>query len=203
MIKVNLLKDTTNVGPAPSGEATFATFGGSQEPMGPTNQKDVLVKLFLLVLPLVIAFFGLGYIKDEKQVEVVRLRSSIESIEAKKQSLGPEIEAVKNFQKEKERLQVQIETIKTLSRERLRNVKALEAIQNLIPEKTWLKELKVMDGRVQFFGQAVDDQSIAQFMQGLEENVFFANVRLVKTAEENKSDGVVKVFEIESNMEGL
>jgi Tfp pilus assembly protein PilN len=202
MIKINLLKDTTNVGPAPA-EATFATLGGGMTPEGPTNQKDILVKIFLLILPVLVAMFALTYVKDQRQQDLDRLRVGIKDLENKKDGLGPEIEAVKNFQKEKERLQIQIETIKSLSKERLRNVKALEAIQNLIPEKTWLVELRILEGKVLFLGQAVDDQSVAQFMQGLEENVFFSNVRLVKSSELNRSDGVVKVFEIESNVEGM
>lgn len=202
MIKINLLKDTTNVGPTPTSE-TFAAFDGGAEVATEASPKDMAVKLLLVVLPVGLAIVALSVMKEEKLTAIAQLKAKVSELEKKKVSLGPQIDAVKNFQKEKERLQVQIETIKTLSRERLRNVKALESIQTIIPEKAWLQELKILEGQVRFVGQAVDDQTIAQFMQGLEENVFFKNIRLVKSSEVTRPDGVVKLFEIESNLEGM
>ncbi len=107
------------------------------------------------------------------------------------------------FKKEKERVQVQIDTIKSLSKERLKNVKALETIQNLIPEKAWLTLLKIDENRAVFEGNAVDDKIVADFMAALEDNIYFANVRLIKSADQQSKDGTVKGFVIECGMEGI
>lgn len=197
MIKVNLLRDATQVT-----MKRDATLTGTAQVVRSGNS-DVVIKFIILFLPAFISIGGLSYVESTKKAELSVIHTLIAQKGQEVQRLGPEIEAVANFKKEKVRLQVQIDTIKTLSRERLRNVKALEALQSLIPEKAWLTLLKINENKVEFEGRSVDDKDVADFMAGLEENIYFSGVRLIRTGEQQTKEGVVKEFAVESLMEGL
>jgi Tfp pilus assembly protein PilN len=202
MIKVNLLRDATNVGIKKEGTFNTKISDGTRIESG-MNNKDLAMKIGALAVPVLISMAALHFVENSKKgdLEILKAQTAKKGNEVK--ALATEIEAVGNFKKEKERLQVQIDTIKTLSRERLRNVKALEALQSLMPEKTWLSSLKITDNKVEFEGYAADDKDVADLMAALEENIYFSNVRLIKTSEQENKNGVVKQFMVESSMEGM
>lgn len=208
MIKVNLLRDTTATGVQISKEST--AFGGTSVGDGTrfgaaegSDSKDIIMKLVFMILPVIGSFGYLNVVEGQKNDEINRIQVEIQSKTQKVQQLGPAIESVQNFKKERERLQQQIETIKKLSRERLKNVKALEALQNLMPERAWLKSMKLKEALVEFEGAATDDRVVADFMSNLERNIYFSNVRLVKTSEQTTNDGVVKNFSVSCSLEGM
>ena len=49
----------------------------------------------------------------------------------------------------------------------------------------------------------MDDKVVADLMAALEENIYFANVRLIKTSESQTKEGTVKSFSIECSLEGI
>ncbi len=196
MIKVNLLRDSHT---ATIREGTF--YDG--EVTSVTSSFGLIVKMAMLLVSFFIFVFYLDHEETQKSTELKALENSIARKTEEKASLANAIKTVEMFKKEKERVTVQIDTIKALSRERLRNVKALEALQNIFPEKAWLTMFKIEDNNAKLEGSAIDDKVVAELMSSLEENIYFANVRLIKSVEQQSKSGTLKDFSIECSLEGI
>lgn len=213
MIRINLLRDVEASASKP--EATFLTSIGEGARLGATPEmQQLVVKLGATVVTMVLFIGYATYVESERADVIKQIETEIAKKTQEKASLASAIRAVEDFKKEKERLQVQIDTIKALSKARLRNVKALEALQNLFPEKAWLTSMKieesktdskgnVSESKVMYEGFAVDDKVVADLMSALEENIYFSNVRLIRTEEQKSKNGTIKSFRIESFMEGI
>lgn len=202
MIKVNLLRDTQVS--SMKKEGTFVTGVADGTRFANTaDNKEIIFKIISGAFGFAVFVLYLSYMQMQKDNALELLTIQVAKKTAEKDQLNPAIKAVEDFKKEKDRVQVQIDTIKSLSKERLRNVKALEAIQNIFPEKAWLTLLKIDDNRADLEGEAVDDRVVADLMTSLEENIYFANVRLIRTSEKQTKEGTVKSFSIECNLEGI
>lgn len=201
MIRVNLMRDTMVTSIKKDG--TFATVGGMGTKISQADNKDVIVKILMALIPLVAAFVTLSTQEGQKDAEVAKISSQIDQKKKERENLGADLKAVEEYKKEKDKLQIQIDTIKQLSRERLRNVKALEALQNIFPEKAWLGAIKIDGNKASLEGSAVDDRIVADLMSSMESNIYFSGVKLIKSSEVQSKDGSVKSFSIDCDLEGM
>ena len=204
MIRVNLLRDISGASVKTQGGGTVTTsaIDGTRIAAESSN-KAIIINFLIVVLGLAGGYGYVEYTNTVNSSEVQRLVGILEQKQKEKDDLGPAIKAVEDFKKEKDKVQQQIDTIKSLSRERLRNVKALEALQNIFPERAWLTTFKIDENKAELEGSSTDDQTVAQLMTALDENIFFANVRLIRTSETQSKEGSVKTFQIEVTLEGL
>lgn len=204
MIKINLLRNSVANTMKPSNEATsVGAFDSGSDGGSALNAKELIIKVICLLVPIIGGVGTVSYTSSQKGNEIKQLVSLVESKKKEKTDLGPAIKQVDEFKKEKDRLQVQIDTIRLLSKERLRNVKALSALQDIMPEKAWLTRLKIEESLAQIEGSAVDDKTVADLMRVLDANIYFADVKLIRSQEQQNKDGVIKSFSIECKLEGI
>ena len=200
MIKVNLLKQQD----AGSGGNTRAgTFANIRAPKLEGASQGLLVRGVAIVLPLILVY-AFGYYNDNvMRGEIASLQQTLAKFNTDIGSLKPALDSIEKLNAEKNKISKQIAELKVISKKRYVLAKIMDTIQNLIPEKAWLVKLSYKDNAILVEGRAPDDTTVSSFMQNLEESSLFANVTWIDSKEVNEPQGVVKLFNIQFNLENI
>ena len=205
MIRVNLLIDarqTSSVGTTGGVYSVTSTRVGTM--VGQlSNKRDLLIRLGMVLIPIVIMFGYREYLNHSAKGELASLQEKLVSLKTQLQKLDPQVKETERFQDEKKKVLSQLEIVKKLSKERIKNVKSLDALQSLIPPKSWLTSVKIIDNKVEIEGLATDDIILSDFMQALGNSIYFSNVSLVTSDEIKTNEGVAKKFSLRCNLEHL
>jgi Tfp pilus assembly protein PilN len=203
MIRINLVRDATQAGGrVPSFTSLTSMSDSGAEVAGAS--KENFIKIALMFLPMIGLMLFQEFNMGEKQSELLGLQQQVSSIRENVEKLKPEIEEVRRFSEEKGRLIKQMEAIRKLSRERLKNIKAISALQGLIPPKVWLRSIRIDGSKVSLEGNATEDLVISEFMQGLDQSIFFSSVELRGSQDNRGADGAqIKDFSVECQLEQI
>ena len=164
------------------------------------DQKTAALKILVALLPVVGLYVYEGQVKEGKQNEFSRLQQQTTDVRARMEGLGNALELVERYKLEKKKLKDQIAVIRRLSRERLREVRALDALQSLVPQKAWLTNFEIDGTKVKIEGLALSDAAVTDFVEGLEESLFFDEVILGSTVEEKTSAGPLRKYELSCSL---
>ena len=156
--------------------------------------------LILFVLLLIVAFvLGAGiYVKNETQIahlkaDVARTRQSITSMEKfYKEYLA--------LEKQKKELSARIALIEKIKEGRALTARILYDLPSLVKESVWLKRFKKEEGRFDLEGRALENESIADFVERLAKIPYAKEVEL-RTVEDVTEEGVlVKKFLVQGSL---
>ena len=90
-----------------------------------------------------------------------------------------------------------IEVINKLKESSSLTVRVLDEVARFTPsDRMWLKTLSQSANTLSLTGMAMDDQTIARYMEDLEKSPFVNNVVLVSSAMENFAERQLKTFSI-------
>lgn len=203
MIRINLVRDATQVGGKVSSFTSLTSLSQSGADVA-VNSKENFIKIALMFLPMIGLMLYQEFNIGEKDSELQSLQGQVASIRENVEKLKPEIEEVRRFSEEKGRLIKQMEAIRKLSRERLKNIKAISALQGIIPAKVWLRSIRIDGSKVSMEGNATEDLVISEFMQGLDQSIFFSGVELRGSQDNRGADGAqIKEFTVECQLEQI
>jgi type IV pilus assembly protein PilN len=124
--------------------------------------------------------------KDRLENEVVKLKEVTKK--------------VKEFETKKIELANKLTVIATLKKSKMGPVRVLDDLNTSIPERSWLTEIKEVTGSMSIGGIALDNQTIASFMQTLEGSNYFSGVDLEETKHEELNGAKVKIFRVRSKI---
>ena len=79
-------------------------------------------------------------------------------------------------------------------------VRVMESLSAATPTALWLTEFKENSGDVTITGQAVDNQTIAEFLKSLESYAVFKDPELVESTQSDQSGGAPRRFSIKSRI---
>lgn len=96
----------------------------------------------------------------------------------------------------RDELRAKLRTIDILERQRTGPVRVLEDLSDATPDKLWLTEMRESGGSVSLLGRGLDNQTIAAFMERLEESPYFNQVDLVETKQVEEGKAKLKEFSI-------
>lgn len=198
MIKVNLLRQT-----GPRGSSKAGTFVNMQVPNMNSSAKPLLMRLMAVVIPIVGAYVFGSYNISVINSEIQALNTKLTTFDQQIGAIRPELDLIEQLSAEKNKLTTEITNFKSLSKKRYHFAKALDAIQTLIPEKVWLVKVSFKNSTVVAEGRAPEDQFVSSFMENLEQSSVFSNVTWIDSREVNEPQGIVKLFNIQFNMENL
>lgn len=203
MIRVNLAKNS-------AAKKQGFSFGGRSESAasadftadGENLNRTLIVRLALL-------FMGSGLLFAYEQLNVPPLKSQmaqmqreLEEVRQKNLAGQNDVDEIKRYEKEQEKLQAQINAIEEVKRDRLREVRVLDYIQREIPEKVWLSQMDLNNGRLVIAGYATADNELTTFMESLQRSAYLRDISLVRSNDLVLADvGTVKRFEISCSME--
>ena len=98
------------------------------------------------------------------QVELTKLEETLKEVE--------------RFRTEKEDIEQKLSIIARLEESRRGPVRIMDEIASRIPDRMWLKRMKLSGGALELEGFGIDNEVIAAFLISLEESKFLTNVEL-------------------------
>ncbi len=118
--------------------------------------------------------------------------------------LNKEVKEIKNFKKMKIQIKSKLDVITTLGKNRAAEVHLMDELSKSIPinpanvlsKKLWLLSLAQHGNLVQIKGIALDNSTIAQFMDNLSRNPYFSNVNLANTVQRKSKDLLLYRFSL-------
>lgn len=94
-----------------------------------------------------------------------------------------------------------IEIIRSLEEKQQGPARLLNELAVTIPEKIWIEKLSQDNGKFNFKGVAIDNQTIAKFMTDLENNPKFERVRLEVSKRDERGGIPLSAFSLEAFIE--
>ncbi|MCX7857892.1 MAG: PilN domain-containing protein [Deltaproteobacteria bacterium] len=175
MIKINLL-------PVPEKKPSF-TF-------------DVVTFLVLLSVSLVI--FGISYYSTKNRISDIQRQ--IEEKKKQISSLEGTYREYMAMEKDKREIQKRLTVVKTIKKGRALPARILYDITNVTKESIWLKSLKKTDAKLTIEGRAIENESVADFMEQLSRLPYMRNVELVNVEETVEEGLAVRKFVIQGDI---
>jgi type IV pilus assembly protein PilN len=176
MIKINLLGDSTYI------------------------DRSAKIELFAYALAIALTFlvcFGLYTAvlstRSSLTIEVAELTKELEAIKM-------QTKEVSDLEKKRTELFGKLEVIASLRRSKKGPVRVLDDLNSTLPLRSWITEIVEKQNSAVIMGVALDNQTIATFMQDLEKSDYYDNVELEET-KQGERDGIgVKTFAIRSKV---
>jgi type IV pilus assembly protein PilN len=172
MIKINLLGDDTVVDH--SGKLWIAAYVAS-------------------VVMLLITFLALH---QRAAHEIEDLTASKETKERELEKLKAKTQEVRNLEGKKRELAAKLTVIASLKKSKVGPVRILDDLSTAIPDRAWITELEEKSGTMMIQGMALDNQTIANFMEELDRSNYFDAVELDETVGGQRQGVPIKVFKM-------
>ncbi len=123
------------------------------------------------------------------------LNSEKTKLEAEKKKFNTTIEEIKKIEEENGLIKTRIEIINNLKLSSPLTVHILDEIAALTPlKRIWLTSISQSGGALKISGMALDNQTIAKFMDDLENSNFIDNVSLSNSSMKQYAERNLKAF---------
>ena len=149
--------------------------------------------LFLLVLAL------LGVTALLQAQKISSLKTDIAALTKEKDSYGPTLKRIEKLKKDAQELVRRTEIINKLKVDSSLTVRTLDEVANRIDnERMWLQSLQQQNSSLSLSGVALDNQTVAEFMDNLVESPFVQSVELANSSLKVVSGRNLKTFQLNS-----
>lgn len=149
----------------------------------------------VLLLFLVLAFLAtIGIYQTQK---INRLQADIAQLNKEKDSYAPTLKKIADLKKDKEELTRKTDIINKLKTDSSLTVRVLDEVASKVDnQRMWLESLQQDHATLKLTGIALDDQTVAQFMDNLKESPFVQDVALSGSSQKAVSGRNLKSFEL-------
>jgi type IV pilus assembly protein PilN len=148
----------------------------------------------LVLLILAVGWFALAG-------KIAGLQEELVALDKKKQSYQPIIKQIDALKKEKQLVEQKLDSIKKLQAGAQVTVRVLDEVASRTPtNRMWLNSLQQSSGRLQLQGIALDNETIAQYMQQLEASEYFEKTELTSSAQTDVAKQKLKSFSLIINV---
>ncbi len=155
------------------------------------NQIFSFIALFIVIL---LMLGAVGFIQDTR---IRSIEESIARLTREKQTYAPILAEMKRLEQAKLDLENKIKVIKTLKKNSAVTVHILDEVARMIDTKRmWLESLKQQGQSLTLKGTALDNRSIAQFMDRLKESAYISSVTLSSASLKKVSGRNLKSFSL-------
>jgi type IV pilus assembly protein PilN len=149
--------------------------------------------LFLLVLAL------LGVTALLQAQKISSLKTDIAALTKEKNSYGPTLKRIEKLKQDTQELVRRTEIINKLKVDSSLTVRTLDEVANRIDnERMWLQSLHQQNSSLSLAGVALDNQTVAEFMDNLMESPFVRSVELANSSLKVVSGRNLKTFQLNS-----
>ena len=146
--------------------------------------------LVLVLLVLVIVWLALAG-------KITNLQEELVALEQKKMSYQPVIKQIDTLKEQKQMVEQKMDSIKKLQSGSQVTVRVLDEVASRPPtSRMWLNSLQQSAGRLQLQGIALDNETIAQYMQQLEASEYFEKTELTSSAQTDIAKQKLKSFSL-------
>ncbi len=136
--------------------------------------------------------FFVGY---SQNVKISSLQTKQANLQAEKKKYSTVVAKIKKLKEKQDLLQAKLTAIEKLKANSHLSVRVLAELANLTPSnRMWLKSLKMANGSVSLAGVALDNATIAQYMERIKKSPFFSNAELQSSSMTKVADQKLKAF---------
>ena len=161
-----------------------------------SRRRDLVIgglTLGLTALILIGAYFYQTYRLSNLGNELAGLHKDIEALNAKVKEIGDLQNKIKDFSSKHK-------VIDDLNQKKTGPVKVMESLSAATPATLWLTEFKETNGSSDIRGLALDNQTIADFLNTLGKSGQFKDVELVESIQAEEKSGPYKKFAIRAGV---
>ncbi len=160
-------------------------------------KKEALKNLIILLIGSFLLFayeqVHIPELKSELQINQVELNK----LKEKNQKAEQAVKTIRKLREDEEKVKAQIDAIDNLKKGRMDSVKILELVHKNIPNHVWLRSMTMAKDKLEIAGYAITDNDLTNFMESLQKSIYFKEVRLLRSKEENlPKHGNVKKIDI-------
>jgi len=128
---------------------------------------------------------------------IAGLEQTHNDLQAEKQRYAKVLGQIKKIEEDKKILLTRIEVIKQLKQSSSLTVHVLDEVANLTPpHRMWLTRLTQTSADLKLSGMALDNQTVAKYMDDLESSSYIQNVTLASASMEKFAERDLKLFSI-------
>ncbi len=150
-----------------------------------------MLLLFILILTAV------GIVGFFQSQNIAGLETKIQTLQNEKNSYNTTLQRIAKLKKDREEIVRKIEIIKKLKSDSSLTVRVLDEVANKVDnQRMWLDSLQQQNSSLRLSGVALDNQTIAQFMDNLKESPFVQDVTLTNSSLKVVSGRNLKSFEL-------
>jgi len=156
-------------------------------------RKQLFGMLFLFILALTLSGIT-GVLQAQK---ISSFEADIAVLKKEKDSYAPTLKKIAKLKKDREEIDRKTGIIKQLKTDSSLTVRTLDEVANRIDnQRMWLDSLQQQTSSLRLSGVALDNQTIAQFMDNLKESPFVQDVTLASSSLKVVSGRNLKSFEL-------
>jgi len=156
-------------------------------------KKQLLGMLVLFVI--VIACLAVTEVLQTQKIQ--GLETDISALNKKKASFKPTLDKIAKLKKDREELARKTDIIEKLKTDSSLTVRVLDEVATKVDkQRMWLESLQHADTSLSLVGVALDNQTVAQFMDNLKTSPFVQDVTLTSSAQKIVSGRNLKSFEL-------
>jgi Tfp pilus assembly protein PilN len=200
MIRVNLLKNLGSSVSTSAG-ANFNLTGLSISPMGSADQNELIKLAVIKVLAMLALVFVLKgyefYNLANLKGQVAQTQAEAEAVKKKIASFGDVAQSIQKFTEQETQIEKRLGVIRDIAKNRLREVKTLDNLQSMIPNRTWIKQLILDNGKVSLSGYSDSEQDVTDLMKNISSSALFSSVYPKSNSLEEKAGSSLRHFELE------
>ena len=149
-----------------------------------------LASLALLLVILALVGFGLAN-------KISGLKTDLAQLQQKKAAYQPILKKIDKLKRDKEILEAKVQAIKTLQMESQVPVRVLDEVANRTPSnRMWLKSLHHAGSSLKLDGIALDNEVIAQYMNDMNDSLYFSNADLIGSSQTVVAKTKLKSFSL-------
>ena len=155
-------------------------------------------KMFFTFIGAICSFLALlaliGFVQAGRARQ---LASEVAGLQQEKQRYSKVVQEIKALEKDKEQLETQIGVINRLKKKSSLTVHVLDEIANIIAgDRMWLTSLAQQGSSLTLQGMALDNRTIAQFMDDLKRSPYIGSVSLSSSALKQYAGRNLKSFSL-------
>jgi type IV pilus assembly protein PilN len=130
-----------------------------------------------------VALLGLGAMHLLQSFQLSGLETELAQLRGELQALNTKVKEIGDLQNKIKEARGKNKIIDDLKKKKSGPVLVMENLANATPASLWLTDLKESGGNLALSGLAVDNKTVANFINGLEASKHFKSVELIETTE--------------------
>lgn len=136
--------------------------------------------------------------------KIAATQNNIAQLNQKLVQLNKVVDEINNFKKMKDQIKAKLDIINSLETNRLAEVHLMDELSKCIPydpttvlsKKLWLVSMQQHGDLIGMDGVALDNATLAQFMDNLSKDPYFSDVNLAKTEQIKSNDLILYKFSL-------
>lgn len=146
---------------------------------------------------IIFLLIGLSLVTLNKLSSIDGLKSENLVLTTKKASYQPILDEIEKLKKDKQEQETKLNVIKTLKKGSLVTVRVMDEIATLTPSKRlWLNSMTQSGNSLNVSGIALDNATIAQFMNNISDSAFLSGSELASSSQTVVAGAKLKSFSL-------